>query len=117
MLQLQNLESTIIRTTSSREMDSAQLISMPLAFQPGMRVHVNHLLLRAMPMLQLVDVSTHKSGSSHLCGLRKWEQRGLSSTASHKCRLSMTDLGGWQVAKSFGNLMQMVVAWSSHPCR
>src|SRR5882724_12661493 len=104
MLQSRNLESMTTRTASSRAMDSAQPISLPLAFQPGVRVHASHLLPKAMPMPQLVDTSTHKSGSSHWCGLREWQHRGLSSTASHQHRLSTMDLGAWCMVKSFGNL-------------
>src|SRR5882724_5050994 len=104
MLQSWNLESMTMRTTSLRAMDSAQLISLPSSFHPGVRVHASHLLPKAMPMPQLVDALTHKSGSSHWRSLREREHRGLSSTASHHRRLSTMDLGAWCVAKSFGNL-------------
>src|SRR5882724_3512963 len=104
MLQSWSLESMTMRITSLRAMDSAQPVSLPSAFHPGVRVHASHRLPRAMPMPQLVDTSTHKSGSSHWHGLREREHRGLSSTASHQRRLSTMDLGAWCMAKSFGNL-------------
>src|SRR5882672_2740037 len=93
-----------IRTAISNAMDLAQLMSLPSAFQPGMRNQANHTSLNMMPIPQLVEASTHRSGSSVWHGLRERERPGLSRTASHQRKLSRTDLGAWRVAKSLGNL-------------
>jgi len=93
-----------MQTASSRAMELAQLMSLPSAFHPGMRVHTDHLLPWMMPMPQLVEALTHNSGLRIRHGLREWAQWGLSRMASHQHRLSRIDLGAWQVAKSLGNL-------------
>src|SRR5882724_10987091 len=58
---LQSWYSSLVRISMaiSRVMDSAQLISLPLALHPGVRDHAYHIFPKMMLMPQLDEASTH----------------------------------------------------------
>src|SRR5882724_1997487 len=120
MLQSWKPWSTRMRMASSKAMDSAQPMSLSSTFQAGMRAQAYQKSPKMTLIPQLVEASTHRSGSMDRCGLSEQEQSNLARTASHHHKLLMTDLGGWWYKKSFGNLArnaEKVEMWSSLPCK
>jgi len=93
-----------MRMASSKAMDLAQLMSLLSAFQPSVRAQAYQKSPKMIPIPQLVEASTHRSGLMDHHGLSEQEQSDLARTASHHRKLSMTDLGGWWRKKLFGNL-------------
>jgi len=96
--------STIIITTSSRAIDSAQPMSLPREFHPATSFQAAQWSAMITPMPQPVDASIQMFGSTMRHGVSEWGTQGIAKIACHQYRSSNISLGMWWPMKSFGNL-------------
>ena len=94
---------TTQRTASSRVIDLAHPMSLPPDFQPSRRHHAAHLWLTMIPIPQMVDTSTHMSGSWNIRGTKEHEPPCAARTDLHHLAHSITKWGTWCFVKSLGN--------------